>query len=138
MVSLHEPQDQDLSNSPGEPFDVSKEYDLILKQSPIMIFGKSYCLDSNYVQLLLLQSYQITPKPYVVELDKHPHGAQLWAYMAEVTGLWETPNVHVMGISRGGIDDFRELHQQNLLIPQLEAWGSKVISAKKLMTSSAI
>ena len=101
-----------------------------------MIFSKSYCPHSKFVKDLLLTEYQITPKPYVVELDKHPHGAELQAHIGEVTGRTTVPNVHVMGRSRGGGDQFRELHKTNTLVPSMETWGKGTISVKRLTPPS--
>lgn len=127
---------QDLSSEPGEEFDAAKEYKMILRQAPIMIFSKSYCPHSKFVKDLLLTEYQINPKPYVVELDLHPHGAELQAHIGEVTGRRTVPNVHVMGLSRGGGDEFRTLHQQNTLADTMEKWGGdKKISVKRLSTN---
>lgn len=98
-----------------------------------MIFSKSYCPHSKYVKDLLLSQYQITPKPFVVELDKHPHGAELQTYIGEVTGRRTVPNVHVMGLTRGGGDEFRALHGDNTLASTMEGWaGDKSISVKRL------
>ena len=33
------------------------------------------------------------PPPYVVELDKHPHGIELQKYLGEVTGRHTVPNI---------------------------------------------
>ncbi|KAF5105207.1 hypothetical protein DV453_005044 [Geotrichum candidum] len=127
---------QDLSNEPGETFDAAKEYKLILRQAPVMIFSKSYCPHSKFVKDLLLNEYQINPKPFVVELDLHPHGSELQAHIGEVTGRRTVPNVHVMGQSRGGGDEFRALHQQNTLAETMEKWGGdKKISVKRLSTN---
>ncbi|KAF5093461.1 hypothetical protein D0Z03_002405 [Geotrichum reessii] len=127
---------QDLSSEPGEEFDAAKEYKMILRQAPIMIFSKSYCPHSKFVKDLLLTEYQINPKPYVVELDLHPHGAELQAHIGEVTGRRTVPNVHVMGLSRGGGDEFRAMHQQNTLAETMEKWGGdKKISVKRLSTN---
>lgn len=101
-----------------------------------MIFSKSHCPHSKYIKNLLLVEYQITPKPFIVELDKHPHGVELQAYIGEVTGRKTVPNVHVMGRPRGGGDEFRKLHKDNNLVISMEVWGNKKISVKRLTPPS--
>lgn len=102
-----------------------------------MIFSKSYCPHSKFIKDLLLNEYQIAPKPYVVELDKHPHGSELQAHIGEITGRKTVPNVHVMGLSRGGGDEFRELHKTGSLVAGMELWANKMISVKRLTPPSA-
>jgi glutaredoxin len=50
-----------------------------------------------------------TPVPFVVELDKHPHGPLLQAHVRSVTGRSTVPNVIVNGQSIGGGDEMRSL-----------------------------
>jgi glutaredoxin len=50
-----------------------------------------------------------SPLPYVVELDKHPHGQELQSYLGEVTGRRTVPNIMVDGVSIGGGDQMRAL-----------------------------
>ncbi len=49
------------------------------------------------------------PAPYVVELDKHPHGPELQAHLSHVTGRHTVPNILVNGKSMGGGDEMRTL-----------------------------
>lgn len=99
----------------------------------MIIFSKSYCPHSKYAKDLLMGEYQINPRPMVVELDKHPHGPELQAYIGEVTGRRTVPNVHIMGTSRGGGDEFRALHQSNNLVSTVESWaGNKALTVKRL------
>lgn len=49
------------------------------------------------------------PAPYVVELDKHPHGVELQDYLGKVTGRRTVPNILVNGESVGGGDEMRKL-----------------------------
>lgn len=120
----------DLSTAEGDAFDPEKEYKLILKQAPIMIFSKSYCPHSKFVKDLLQIKYQISPAPFVVELDLHPHGRELQDYIGEVTGRKTVPNVHVNGVSRGGGDEFRALEAENTIETKLKEWGN--VSVKKI------
>ena len=49
------------------------------------------------------------PTPYVVELNKHPHGVELQDHLGKVTGRLTVPNVIVNGESFGGGDEIRKL-----------------------------
>jgi glutaredoxin len=50
-----------------------------------------------------------TPVPFVVELDKHPHGPLLQAHVRSVTGRGTVPNVIVNGQSIGGGNEMKSL-----------------------------
>ncbi|CAN6669696.1 hypothetical protein TRVA0_042S00254 [Trichomonascus vanleenenianus] len=122
----------DLTNDPGEPFSPEKEYKAILSESPVVIFSKSYCPHSKFVKDLLLSEYQITPKPWVVELDMHPHGREFQDYIGQITGRTTVPNVHVKGLSRGGGDEFRELDKSGQLATVMQTWAGSSVRVKKL------
>ena len=47
-----------------------------------------------------------------MELNKHPRGPQLQAYVATVTGRRTVPNIIVDGESIGGADEMRSLEKQ--------------------------
>jgi len=47
-----------------------------------------------------------------VELDKHPHGPQLQAYVGTVTRRRTVPNIIVNSESIGGADEIRSLEKQ--------------------------
>jgi hypothetical protein len=71
-----------------------------------------------------------------VELDLHPHGAELQAYIGDVTGRRTVPNVHVKGITRGGGDEFRKLHHDGNLEKNMQDWGGNSFRIKKLSPPS--
>jgi glutaredoxin len=83
---------------------------------------------------LLLEQYEVMPKPIVVELDKHPHGKELQEYIGEKTGRSTVPNVHVKGLSRGGNDDFQVWNREGLLSDKFKQWAGSVVSIQKRPT----
>lgn len=118
-------------------FDPAKELIEIRSLSPMTIFSKTYCPYSKKVKKLLLDNYQITPQPSIVELDKHSHGAELQEYLSELTGRHTVPNILVGSTeSRGGADDFIKLHEQGILLDLLNQWGEKDLDVKKVETPS--
>ncbi|KFY26407.1 hypothetical protein V493_04108 [Pseudogymnoascus sp. VKM F-4281 (FW-2241)] len=104
---------------------VTAEMNGILKMSPIIIFSKSFCGFSSKAKSILLTKYNITPTPYVVELDKHPLGAALQTRLAVMTGRRTVPNVLVKGKSIGGGDDIVALHEIRELADKVEGLGGK-------------
>lgn len=80
---------------------------------------------------ILLNEYQITPQPWVVELDMHPHGRELQDYIGQVTGRRTVPNVHVAKVSRGGGDEFRALKADGTLAEKMQQWGGSSFRIKK-------
>uniref|UniRef100_A0A060T0G4 ARAD1C07502p n=1 Tax=Blastobotrys adeninivorans TaxID=409370 RepID=A0A060T0G4_BLAAD len=123
---------KDLSTEPGESFNPEKELAVLLNETPILIFSKSYCPHSKAVKDLLLSEYQINPQPMVVELDAHPHGRELQDYLGTLTGRRTVPNVMVGGVSRGGGDEFRALHASGELAESMQEWGGSMFRIKKL------
>nr|AJD23147.1 hydrolase [Onygena corvina] len=106
------------------------EMNSILKQAPIVIFSKSYCPYSRKAKLLLLEKYDIVPRPLVVELDQHPLGKELQALLASDTGRRTVPNVLVDGKSIGGGDEIEALYTSGELGTKLQA-GERVKAAPK-------
>ncbi|RQM05130.1 hypothetical protein DH86_00003552, partial [Scytalidium sp. 3C] len=99
---------------------VEVELNSILKKSPIIIFSKSYCPHSKRAKHILLDKYDISPAPYVVELDLHEIGPLLQARLAEITGRRTVPNVLVNGKSIGGGDDVAALDESQTLITTIK------------------
>ncbi|KAJ5957820.1 hypothetical protein N7501_012099 [Penicillium viridicatum] len=107
--------------------EATTELNAILKRAPIIVFSKSYCPYSKKAKLILLEHYSIEPKPFVVELDKHPLGPYLQALLAQSTGRRTVPNVLVSGKSIGGGDDIAALDQSDELASTLRQMGGKWI-----------
>lgn len=124
----------------GIPFDPVKELLQIRSLAPMTIFSKTYCTYSKKLKKLLSDNYQITPQPTFVEIDKHSHGVKLQQYLGELTGRSTVPNVliGISNISKGGFDDFFELHQSGELLTLLQKWGGKSLLVKKINTPSNV
>lgn len=94
----------------------------------VIIFSKSYCPHSKRAKNILLGHYDITPAPFVVELDQHPIGPALQQLLRENTGRGTVPNVLVNGKSIGGGDDVAALDQSDELASKLRELGGKWLS----------
>ncbi|KAJ5131744.1 hypothetical protein N7448_005902 [Penicillium atrosanguineum] len=108
--------------------EAKSELNSILKQSPVIIFSKSYCPYSMKAKSILLDHYLISPKPFVVELDQHPIGAALQSLLAQKTGRRTVPNVLVNGKSIGGGDDIASLDHSDELASKLRELGGKWVA----------
>ena len=108
-----------------EAYDSSLELDSILRRAPVIIFSKTYCFYSAAAKRLLLEEYKLTPGPYIIELDLHPHGAELQEFLKEKTGRGTVPNVLVNGKSLGGGDELKQFHEEGELGPILRRMGGK-------------
>ncbi|KAF2661068.1 glutaredoxin [Lophiostoma macrostomum CBS 122681] len=128
---------QKASKETQEEHEVEVELNAILKKSPIIIFSKTYCPYSKKAKHILLETYKITPPPYVVELDEHPFGPQLQATLGEMTGRKTVPNVLLMGKSIGGGDDIAALHESNTLLDTVKSMGGTRITEASLRGSSS-
>ncbi|OCT51837.1 Glutaredoxin domain protein [Cladophialophora carrionii] len=129
-----------------------EELQSILRKSPIIIFSKSYCPYSKRAKALLLQTYSITPAPYVVELDlmtdpvPRPHdaddddddapaptlGKKLQDLLAVLTGRRTVPNIMISAQSLGGSDDLARLDAEGTLEEHIKKMGGKrIVSIEK-------
>ncbi len=117
--------------------------DEIVHHHSIVIFSKTYCPHSRRAKSLLLETYDIVPKPYVVELDTWTEPAQkesgqvqeggeaveeniptmgkaLQDLLAQRTGRRTVPNILVLGMSIGGADELVKLHEEGSLASKLK------------------
>ncbi|KIW31994.1 uncharacterized protein PV07_03578 [Cladophialophora immunda] len=128
-----------------------QELQSILKKSPIIIFSKSYCPYSKRAKALLLETYNITPAPYVVELDlmttpvpkSHDAdedddgpaptlGRKLQDLLATLTGRRTVPNIMINAQSLGGSDDVAKMHMEGTLEDEIRKMGGKrIVSIEK-------
>ncbi|EAT83715.1 hypothetical protein HBI56_063870 [Parastagonospora nodorum] len=106
-----------------EEHEVEVELDFILKQSPVIVFSKSYCPHSKKAKHILLDKYRILPEPHVVELDLHPLGPKLQELLAHMTGRRTVPNVLLVGKSIGGGDEMQELDETDTLASKFKEIG---------------
>ncbi|KAJ6131050.1 hypothetical protein N7523_001510 [Penicillium sp. IBT 18751x] len=136
IPKIKDAQDSSLSDSMSDSkperqgdttdhLEAKSELNSILKQSPVIIFSKSYCPYSKKAKSILLDHYSISPKPFVVELDQHPIGAALQSLLAQKTGRRTVPNVLVNGKSIGGGDDVAALDHSDELASKLRELGGK-------------
>lgn len=71
--------------------------------------------------------YNITPAPYVVELDQHDLGSGIQDALQKSTGRRTVPNVLINGKSIGGGDDIASLHQTGKIIETIKSMAGKRI-----------
>ncbi|KIX04989.1 uncharacterized protein Z518_05861 [Rhinocladiella mackenziei CBS 650.93] len=123
----------------------------ILRKSPIIIFSKSYCPYSKRAKALLLETYVITPAPYVVELDlmttlvpkAHDDdsgddvpaptlGRKLQDLLNTLTGRRTVPNIMINSQSLGGSDDIAKMHSEGILEEVIKkSGGNRIVSVVK-------
>ncbi|KAG5657125.1 hypothetical protein HG530_005240 [Fusarium avenaceum] len=108
-----------------EAIEARAELDSILKKSPVIIFSKTYCPFSKRAKSILIEKYNITPEPYVVELDTHLQGQALQDQLLETTGRRTVPNIMVNGVSLGGADDITEMDAAGKLVGKIVDLGNK-------------
>lgn len=128
---------------------------LTLDLRAVIIFSKSYCPYSKRAKALLLETYTISPAPYVVELDlmttpvPKPHhgdgdgdgdddnpaptlGRKLQDLLAILTGRRTVPNIMINAQSLGGSDDIAKMHADGTLEEKiLKMGGKRIVSVEK-------
>ncbi|KAK7687014.1 hypothetical protein QCA50_009513 [Cerrena zonata] len=92
---------------------------------PLVVFSKTYCPYSRRAKALL-ESYQIKPAPFVVEIDTRSDGPIIQKLLGRLTGRSTVPNVLVKAQSIGGSDDVHSLHDKNTLKDLLLESGLEV------------
>ena len=156
-----------LSSKPNSPPDpphlaqVRAALDEIVHHHSIVIFSKTYCPHSRRAKSLLLETYDIVPKPYVVELDtltepaagSHAQGGSeasdgegehvvtmgkaLQDLLAQRTGRKTVPNILVLGMSIGGADEVVQLHKEDGLANKLKGMvGKRLERCEKRVSAS--
>ncbi|KAF3384368.1 Monothiol glutaredoxin-7 [Penicillium rolfsii] len=130
-------QEEEKKETP-EQMDAKSELNSILKRAPVIIFSKSYCPHSKRAKNILLGRYDITPAPFVVELDQHPIGPALQQLLRENTGRGTVPNVLVNGRSIGGGDDVAALDESDELVSKLQQLGDSWLSEVKHKTPETV
>lgn len=97
----------------------------------VVIFSKSTCPYSKRAKGILLEKYQITPEPHVVELDIHPLGPKIQDRLLETTGRRTVPNIMINAVSIGGADDIVALDAQDLLVDKVKTLGGKRVEMRE-------
>ncbi|KAH8107896.1 thioredoxin-like protein, partial [Cristinia sonorae] len=80
------------------------------KKYPLIVFSKSYCPYSRRAKALL-ESYNLSPAPFVIELDSRSDGPVIQAILRRLTGRGTVPNVILQAKAIGGSDDIQLLDQ---------------------------
>ena len=135
--------------------------ELLSSRPTVIIFSKSYCPYSRRAKALLLDTYDISPAPFVVELDlldsntklsdepkkfAHPDdedanlplGKRLQNLLAKNTGRSTVPNILINGKSIGGSDDIAEMDRNGDLVNTIQTLGGKrIVKVEKQATGSA-
>lgn len=78
----------------------------------------------------MLHTYEITPEPFVVELDIHPLGKDIQERLGKMTGRTTVPNIMINGVSIGGADDIIAMNQKHELVGKIQELGS--VGGKKV------
>ncbi|PSS03672.1 glutaredoxin domain-containing protein [Coniella lustricola] len=125
-----------LAGDAGESQETEQEHQVeltineVLKKSPVIIFSKTYCPYSKKAKDLLLHTYDVTPEPFVVELDVHPLGQQIQDKLGKMTGRTTVPNIMINGVSIGGADDIIAMDRKHELVDKIQSLGS--VGGKKV------
>ncbi|TFK70592.1 thioredoxin-like protein [Pluteus cervinus] len=112
-----------------EKVDWRKVRDDVNKESPIVVFSKTYCPYSRAAKELL-ESYQLQPPPRVIEVDLRDDSAIIKALLTRLTTQSTFPNTFIKGKSIGGSSDLRTLHESKKLKKMLEDAGVTVGNSK--------
>ncbi|KAE9408650.1 thioredoxin-like protein [Gymnopus androsaceus JB14] len=121
----------------SEPMDVSvyaekrgiqweKEREKLNEVYPLVVFSKTYCPFSRKAKQLL-ETYQLSPPPKIIEVDLREDAPQLKAILTRLTRRSTFPNVLLRGKSIGGSDDVHALHSGNALRAMFEDAGIEVL-----------
>ncbi|EJS44587.1 grx7p [Saccharomyces arboricola H-6] len=124
-------------NNEEVKFDAAAEYEKILKESPIIVFSKSYCPYSKKLKDLLAESYTFSPSYYVFELDQHTHADELQDHIEKITGRRTVPNIIINGVSRGGSDDMVALHKNDKLLDSFKEWSNGTFTVEAALQSES-
>jgi len=95
------------------------------KNSPLVVFSKSYCPYSKRAKSLI-QTYALDPPPRIVEVDLREDGDLLKVILTRLTKHSTFPNVILRGRSLGGADDLQTLHDEGNLEELFEDNGLSV------------
>ncbi|KAL7008428.1 Peptidyl-prolyl cis-trans isomerase fpr2 [Cystobasidiomycetes sp. EMM_F5] len=96
--------------------------DQAIKANHIVIFSKSYCPHSKRAKDLIASIPDKRSQPKIFELDLLDNGADIQAYLAELTGQRTVPSIFIGNKHVGGSDRVHELHEQGELVKLLIGW----------------
>jgi glutaredoxin 3 len=92
--------------------------DSLIESKGVVMFGKNACPFCLDVKDLL--GSQIGVPVYVVEINEHSDGAQIFKYVKEKTGHSTVPIIFIKGEFIGGCDELKALHAKDKLIGKLD------------------
>ncbi|KAI0075106.1 thioredoxin-like protein [Panus rudis PR-1116 ss-1] len=92
----------------------TKHLQTLREKHPLVVFSKSYCPYSRRAKNLLA-SYEISPRPTIVELDLRTDGPIIQGILGRITGRSTVPNVILRDQSIGGSDDIHQLDEDHKL-----------------------
>jgi len=105
--------------------DWTKHVRELQKNSPLVVFSKSYCPYSKRAKELI-QTYALDPPPRIVEVDLRKDGDLVKVILTRLTKHSTFPNIILRGRSLGGADDLRALHDAGKLESLFEDNGLSV------------
>jgi len=134
---LEAPEDEDWKLDPKDEIDLRvyasfdhdedwpKHVKVLEERYPLVVFSKSYCPFSKKAKLLL-ESYDLSPPPKVVEVDLRGDTEIIKVILGRLTNHTTFPNIILKGVSLGGHSDILALHEQGRLKDVLERKGVRV------------
>ncbi|KAJ4500339.1 thioredoxin-like protein [Lentinula lateritia] len=102
-----------------------KELQRLNEDFPVVVFSKTYCPYSRKAKQLL-QAYELSPPPKIIEVDLREDAAQLKTVLTRLTRRSTFPNILLRGKSIGGSDDLHALHNANALRDMFQEAGVDV------------
>ncbi|KAJ3813165.1 glutaredoxin, partial [Lentinula lateritia] len=105
--------------------DWKKELQRLNEDFPVVVFSKTYCPYSRKAKQLL-QTYELSPPPKIIEVDLREDAAQLKTVLTRLTRRSTFPNILLRGKSIGGSDDLHALHNANALRDMFQEAGLDV------------
>ncbi|KAI6040236.1 thioredoxin-like protein [Pisolithus marmoratus] len=98
---------------------------MLREEYPLIVFSKTYCPYSTRAKMLL-ERYDITPRPRIIEVDVRSDAPHIKVILARLTRHATFPNIILHGHSLGGSDDLLRMHDEGVLRSVLESGGLKI------------
>jgi len=123
---------------------VKQTVDDAIASEPILVYSKSYCPHSQRAKRILgglpaelgAEEGAGVPPMTVVELDRLGQlGADMQAYLAQLTGQRTVPNIFIHQKHVGGADDLSRLHATGVLREMILASSPAPTSTSRLFSS---
>ncbi|KIK10589.1 hypothetical protein PISMIDRAFT_124213, partial [Pisolithus microcarpus 441] len=98
---------------------------VLQEEYPLIVFSK-VCLLYSARAKTLLEHYDITPRPRIIEVDLRSDAPHIKTILTRLTRHATFPNIILHGHSLGGSDDLLRMHEGGVLRGVLEAGGLKI------------